>query len=463
MNSKIMPKNKILFVIRTADQFIYYKSIVEALLDHGCLVRLLYDLKWTGKPDSLKSLEMFGRERGNFEFGAIAHHTGKWRKVLFCARETLSYRSYLLGERKKLRKFYQDRWKSYLPKILQNLFEYKIPRLALASAPSGWFLRTFEKIFSADKKIFSDIKKYSPDVVFASPGNMRFSSADLEYLKAAKALAIPTAVSVVSWDNLTNKGLFHIFPDRLLVWNEEDKKEAIVHHGIPESSIKIIGAPLFDQWFTELKPSQTREEFCHKNGLRGADPIITYLGSSLNVAQDESWVVEEIRGAFDKDPLLKKAQIIIRPYPANKKIYKRLNLHSTIILPKEGGLPSSKETLNLFLDTLYFSVCTVGINTSGMIDAIIAGKPGMVFMPEKYKSSQMETKHFQHIFNSGALEGVKDGSECAAAIRHLIGGRDERKENRIAFIEHFIRPNGLRTSAGECAAKEIENLIKGCS
>lgn len=45
-----------------------------------------------------------------------------------------------------------------------------------------------------------------------SPVNMRFSE-ELDYLKAARELGIPTHLAVYSWDNLSTQGLIHMTPD----------------------------------------------------------------------------------------------------------------------------------------------------------------------------------------------------------------------------------------------------------
>jgi hypothetical protein len=56
------------------------------------------------------------------------------------------------------------------------------------------------------------LEAYRPDVVVASPFIFP-ASKELEYIKAAKALSIPTVGAVLSWDNLTSKGTFHVIPD----------------------------------------------------------------------------------------------------------------------------------------------------------------------------------------------------------------------------------------------------------
>lgn len=451
---------KILFVSRSGAFFGAHGSIIRALLERGHYVRYLFDERWTNdaeKKSALKELDDLKKKYNTFEYGIALRRNDTWRKILFHTREILSYRSYLLEPRKNLCKYFQNRWLGYLPATLRKALNYNLPQKILASSFSELMLRAFERMAPADKKICKDILKYQPDIVVASPVNMRFSSADLEYLKAAKYLKIPTVLQVYSWDNLTDKGLFHIFPDRLLVWNEDAKQEALSHHHIPERLIRIIGAPVFDKWYSGFTPSQTRSEFCEKYGLK-EDPIILYLGSSFNITRDESWMIEEIRRFLDSDSELAKTQIIIRPHSANKVVYRRLHLHDVLVLPKDGQVLNSQEALQFFYDTLYFAAATIGVNTSGMIDALIAGKPGMVFITPTYEDTQLKTAHFRQLFNSGALECVKSGEEFVEAFKKLLAGEDERKEKRESFVRYFVRPNGFEKSAGECAADEIEKL-----
>lgn len=457
-----MAKNlKILFVARAADNFHNFKSVIEALVSRGHFVRFISDPAWDDKEAASKNLDAFqAANKGFFEYGRAVRRDDWWRKILFHTRELLSYRSYLLPPRKDYRMFYRDRWKGYLPAALQSFFDYNLARFILKNNLVAMALRAFESVAPADRKISGDILKFKPDAVVTSPVNARFSSADLEYLKAAKAMKIPTALPVISWDNLTNKGLIHIVPDVLLVWSEEGKKEAILHHRIPERRIRITGAPVFDQWFLKMKVSQTKDGFCAKYKLRAEDPIVLYLGSSANIARDESWVLEQLRDGLDGDGALKNVQIIIRPHPANFRIYEKLKLKDILVLPKEGRVPNSEDSLKLFYDTLSYSLCTIGINTSGMIDTIIAGKPGMAFMPDEYKDSQLETLHFRHLFSSGALYGVKNAEEFTTALKKLLNGEDTRKKKREAFVEKFIRTNGLEIPAGEVAATEIEMLAE---
>lgn len=450
---------KILFATRSADQFLYFKSIAAALCCKCNDVKFIYDRKWT-HPDSIGKLENFRKTFPTFDFGYAVARRDFWRNALFHLRELRTYRSYILEPRKNLRKAYQDRWREYLPNSLRILFNYGLPKAILASAIPGFILEALEKIIPADKRIINDIKSFAPDAVLASPVNMRFSSADLEYLKAAKFLGIPTVTPVYSWDNLTTKGLYHVLPDLLLAWNTAHAKEAQEHQGMPADKIKIIGAPLFDEWF-DLKPISTRIAFCKKFGLKEKYPILLYLGSSVSIAADESWLIGAFRKALDgsQNPALRKAQIIIRPHPSNWHIYDSFKLKDVIVIPEKGVLPDTEESFRLFNDCLAHSAVVLNINTSAMIEAMIVDRPVIAVVDEKYKDAQFDMEYFRQIMKSGAAAMAYSPEEAAEIVGGLLFGSDQRRENRKTFIRDYIRPHGLGVSAGETAAAEIEKYL----
>ena len=132
-------------------------------------------------------------------------------------------------------------------------------------------LRSIERAIPPDPAIVGLIASQSPDLVLVTP-LIELGSDQVEYIKAARALGIPCGLCVHSWDNLTNKGLIHAVPERVFVWNEAQRKEAVDLHAIPDANVVVTGAPTYDQWFTR-RPSTTREEFCRKVGLPAERPF----------------------------------------------------------------------------------------------------------------------------------------------------------------------------------------------
>ncbi|MDZ4260650.1 MAG: hypothetical protein U1A25_03200, partial [Candidatus Sungbacteria bacterium] len=260
---------------------------------------------------------------------------------------------------------------------------------------------------------------------------------------------------------LTTKDLIPMEPDILLAWNDIQATEAKEEHDISLSRIRIMGAPVFDMWFSERKPSMTRVEFCNRHGLKEEYPIILYLGSGQEQAEDEAWIVERVRRALNNsvDEGIKNAQIIVRPHPGNSKIFGKILQPNIIVLPKIGILPTSEESLQLFYDSVYHSACAVvGVITSAIIDVMIAGKPGAAILTEEYRMNQAEVKHFQHVVEADAVEWVKGPEDFPRVLRMFLDGNDDHRKQREAFIKRFIRPLGLEKSAGEIGAEEIEKI-----
>ena len=78
------------------------------------------------------------------------------------------------------------------------------------------------------------LREQAPDVLLVSP-LVDAASEQVDWIKAARACGIRSAVCIASWDNLTNKGLMRVEPDLVVVWNEAQKQEAHEYHYIPRA------------------------------------------------------------------------------------------------------------------------------------------------------------------------------------------------------------------------------------
>jgi hypothetical protein len=447
---------RILYALRSSEHFSYQETIIRELCLLGHSVHFIYDKKWSKSTGVLQN----GIETiPNFFLYEFIYRKNFWRPFIFFMRELRSYASYL--KRKNQSNYYLRRWYSYQPYWLKRLiYIFPVINKWISSKALDKFFPWFEGIVPPDRNIVESISKLSPDVVIVSPINLRFSE-EVEYIKAAKKMGIPTVGIVLSWDNLTTKGLFHIIPDMLLAWNQAHMREAVEVHHVPEDKIVITGAPVFDKWFGINDLLLSRRDFCSKVGLNWNSPYIVYLGSSKNIARDETWLVAELGEALSNSslPHLKEMQILVRPHPANAEIYQSVTTENIVVWPKEGSLPYSMSTLQDFYNTLKHSVATVGINTSGMIDAIINDIPGIAFVTDKYQETQQQAVHFKHLSQAKALEEVMTVEECLQAISAIYRGEDLRKDARKHFIHSYIRPCGLETGAGKISALAVDRFV----
>jgi len=452
------PKNlRILFALRDAEVF-HYKHILLTLAKRGHRIRIVYDKRWSNA-HALEKLQDCLKEFPRIEYGVAKTRTGISRDILFHVRELLSFRRYVVVRGQS--SYYRDRWFGYLPKTAQRIFARPWMESLLSMRMTGFFLKSIESVIPPVRRIMADIREFNPDVLFASPVTLRFSSSEVEYLKAAIRMHIPSVVSVLTWDNLTTKGLMHVFPDRLLVWNEVQASEAVVHQFFPKERIRITGSTLFDDWILHCSPSDAREEFCRAHGLRPEDPIITYLGSSSHMASDETWIIAQLRSAFDgsENQRTGRMQIIVRPHPAHYHIYEKINLRDVVAVPAKGSLRDTEGALQLFYNTLYHSEAAIeGANTTAIIEAIIAKKPAIAYVSDEYKKTQMDTKHFNQLVSEGALYLASTAQEVVRIVGDIMRGNDTRICERENFVKKYIRPLGENRLAAECIADEIERM-----
>ena len=312
------------------------------------------------------------------------------------------------------------------------------------------------------KEIVRWLSHNRPDVLVASPVNMRFSE-EIEYLKAAKKLSIPSVIPVLSWDNLTTKGIFHIIPDYVLVWNCNQESDAMRIHAVPKGRAIITGSPFFDKWFDAQGLLVDREAFCRRIGMDPSSPFVTYLGSSANIATDETWIVKDIHRAIKANsaPEVRGMNLLVRPHPANVKHYAKLSGSGITVWPRQGALPEVQQSQSDFYNSLKHSVAAIGINTTGMIDAVILDRPSLTVLAPAYQKTQLSAEHFKELLAADVLEVLSDSSQVVDKLKELIRGDDRKQAGRQEFVKKFVRPHGLATPAGYMAALAVEGAARG--
>lgn len=445
----------VLFPLEGGAHFHYFSSFARALCARGHRLVVLF-AKGTGA-EELEPVERFKRAWApSFDFGRARYRTDWWKPVLRASRNMLGYRRYAVFADHPL--YYKKRMTIYLPFWLRPFARrWNIDRF-LRPAFVARLLRFVERIVPPDREIAAHLDALHPDVLVVPSSNVPSSTPDIEYLKAARAAGIPSVLVMMSWDSLEKKGITNVFPDRFLVWNETKAAVARREHEVPAERIRIVGSAQFDGWFDPRTPRQTRDEFCRAYGLRAEDPIVLYLCSSADIAGDERWLIAGIRETLDRasDPRLRRVQILVRPHPLNARHYAEFSLPGVVFGSRTGALPATEEAFQTFSDELAHSVATIGVNTSATLEALIAGKPGIAILADRYRASQAEAPYFRQLIEGGALYTVPAAEEIPRIMEQLIAGSDPLAERRERFVAEYLRPRGRMRPAGEAIADEVE-------
>lgn len=132
--------------------------------------------------------------------------------------------------------------------------------------------------------------KYQPDLVFVTDV---FHIDDVHFLAEAKSRGLLTIGMVRSWDNITNKGLFRIKPNKLIVHNKVVKMEALKYEDMVAENVFVSGLPQFDYYFNFV-PSP-RSDFFERIGLDSNKKTIFFapLGRRFRVLDKEIMAILE--------------------------------------------------------------------------------------------------------------------------------------------------------------------------
>ena len=341
-----------------------------------------------------------------------------------------------------------------------------ITRLPLFRWP--WFNRrahlallALEWAIPVDPVIEADVLAREPELLLVTP-LVDLGSDQVDHIKTAKLHGIRSALCVHSWDNLSNKGLMRILPDRVYVWNEVQRREAIEYNWVDPSRVVATGASSYDHWF-DWEPSRGTKEFKSEARLDSGNPYLLYVCSSPFIAPAEIDFIENwlaaIR-AYD-DPDLRGIGLLIRPHPENRQPWHRLDfeaLGNTTIWPAQGANPVNRDARRDYYDSIFHSRGIVGVNTSALIEAGIIGRQAFTVQQPEFIDSQSGTLHFHHLVNvgGGLLRVAADLDEHMRQLVEFLRGAESNEAVGHEFVRQFVRPHGLEIRATDLYVRELE-------
>ena len=385
-----------------------------------------------------------------------------WLGLARGARYTVDYVRYLTPEYEGISSL-TERARAKAPATMRWLVERPLFRGRAGNHVLTRLLLAVEQAIPIDRATFALVASERPDVLLVTP-LVDIGSDQVDYVKAAHRLGVRSALPVLSWDNLTNKGLIRVPPDRVFVWNEAQKTEAVTMHGTDPSTVVLTGAMVYDQWFAR-RASSTREEFCARVGLDPSRPILLYLCSSPFIAPDEVNFIEQWIAAIRSapDPRIRTASVLIRPHPENRQPWHRFTAQSysdVAVWPRGGASPIDAASKNDFFDSMYHAAAAVGINTSAQIECGIVGRPIFSITTPEYRRTQEGTLHFRHLTSEGGgLLRLADDFDTH--VRQMAAALDDPEGTRChieGFVRAFTRPHGLDVEATPRMVDAIEQL-----
>jgi hypothetical protein len=439
----------VLFLVHNLGKTRHFEGVIEELTARGHTVIL------TAAHKRNKPLKLAGTFSHNTRVDVVTNpvrRVDEWEPFVRPLRQARDYARFLDPS-------YQDKLK-----LAARAREY---------APPGWpermerlrrrrhiitpLLELAESLVPSERYYELFIRSHAPDVVLITP-LVDFGSSQTDYVKSAHAVGVPIAFLPFSWDNLTNRGLVRISPDRMLVWNERQKAEAVTYHGVPADDIIITGAPRFDDFFA-MQPSMSRDAFCASTGLDPSRPFLLYLCSSRFVAPDEVSFVRRWAETVRQHPALHGCGILVRPHPAHVDPWETAHLEDIGQAAVWRGSTKVQADPALY-DSLHYCAAVSGLNTSAMIEAGILGKSVYTIATPEFAGGQEQTLHFHYLLarNGGLVDVATTLTEHCGQLAEAVVNPEIGAARSRAFVQSFVRPRGLDRPVAPIMVDVIEQV-----
>jgi hypothetical protein len=452
-------------VVFTALHFANYRnfeSVIRALAARGHSVHLLADEPETFGGQAL--VERLASEYAAITFALTPSPAEEpWFRFAQKVRFALDYVRFLdprYVEAEKLRVRNIERTPRIVRWVTSGIGGVLIGHRATAA-----LLKAIERHLPRSRAITRALEEQQPDVVLLT--SLTFSrSFGMEQMKAARALGIPTAACIMSWDHLSSKALVHIQPDATIVWNDVQKREAIEMHGVPESRVVVTGAQCYDQWF-DKRPGRSREQFCRAVGLDPQRPFVLYVCSAMSPVPDpvEPVFIKEWIHALrsSSDPVLRTAGVLVRPHPERGREWAGVSLDGLENVAVNGRNPIDADAKADYFDSLYYSSAVIGLCTTAFLEAAIIGRPVLTMQLPEYRMHQDGMLHFRYLLNveGGLLHTAPDVRSHLTQLAEVMKSDGSREERNRRFLTAFVRPNGLDLSATPTFVEAVEALGRG--
>jgi hypothetical protein len=248
----------------------------------------------------------------------------------------------------------------------------------------------------------------------------------------------------------------HELPDRIIVWNELQRAEAVDLHGARPDQVTVTGAQAYDHWFT-TRPGTTRDAFCAHVGLPPGRPYLLYLvlvavhrtaRSRSSTAMDSCHPGQPVRTP--------QHHRYSRAAPSAER--RAMGRRRSIGVRRYGDLSSRRrqsdrlDARSEYYDSMYHSHAVVGVNTSALIESGIIGRLVYSFRVPELSGTQEGTLHFRHLKREGLLQLADTLDEHVTQVEHSFQSA-EADQQRVRRVHAAVRAAVRVRRAGDAARR----------
>ncbi len=423
-----------------------FQSTIRLLAEQGHELHLLAERR--DAIDGQKMADLLAADHPSITFELLPTSRHRlWYALATGVRASLDYWRYL-----------DPRWDD-APKLRGRAAE-QAPRFALAFArlpvlgTRGGLVAAcsgcsalIDRALPPPGEVADVFRRINPDVLLLTP-LLYFRSHQVDHVRCARQLGITSVLGVGSWDHLTTKGLIHDVPDRVLVWNEAQKQEAIELHGVPAESRRRHRRAGLRSLVRDAAVARSRRVLPAGRTRSGASDRAVSLLVAVHRAV-RGW----FRPALDRrDSRQRRSPRCARPACWSVRTRRTRASGRTSTSPPSSttwrsgrGRASTRSAAPRAPTTS--TRCTTPKASSAstparMIESGIVGRPVYSVAAEEFAATQEGTLHFQHLKNvEGGLLHLARGSRRARRAARASADRRTRGASERPALHPGLRPS----------------------
>jgi hypothetical protein len=255
-----------------------------------------------------------------------------------------------------------------------------------------------------------------------------------------------------SWDNFTNKLIPVRRVDRLIVWNELMKQQAIDFHGYAPDEVKVAGVPQWDLYFREgtLLP---RDAFFRQLGADPSRQLVTVTTTPRELYPHHDHVLRVLIRSMTDDKWPAPAQLLVRLHPRDEReAYAEFEGTPNVIIEKpfrstvkagDGlAIDITADNQRHLANTMRHSDVIVNVASTLAIEAAIFDTPvvNVSFDGETpcewVRSARRYYRftHYRNITRHGAVRVAEDPAQLTEHVGRYLGDRSLDREGRARVV-----------------------------
>lgn len=312
-----------------------------------------------------------------------------------------------------------------------------------------------------------------PALYVASSPGLIFS--EIPLLRTAARRGVRSMAVDPSWDNFTNKLLPVRRVDRLIVWNDLMKQQAIDIHGYAPDEVRVAGPPQWDLYFQPATGS-TREAFFRAIGADPFRKLVTLTTTPRPLYPHHDHVLRVLIDALRANVWPAAAQVLVRLHPRDdERAYEAFRGVPHVIVEKPfrptvaaaDGLDVdvTVRSQQHLADTMRHSDVVVNVASTIAIEAAIFDTPvvnvafdGEVPSPfERSARRYYRFTHYRNITRHGAVQVADTPAALVAHIGRYLADPALDREGRRKVVDEQVQFRDGRSAerVGRFVAEEL--------